>query len=230
MQVNIIVPYRPLSLGHLSTPLGEQHQLPDGSWTGWVDKGGYDTAGVRDLFLTIKFLNKNSVFKHKIIVAIDSDVYPNDNFLKEFENVTVIKSSLSAKKQATRPYWRLNAAYKDAINSIPDEEWICHGFTADLVCSKNWDKPVMDAISRYGDNYVYVPMFVEVYSGWFNGINFKGHCYTPNLIWDEWRKKVCCHALTMPEPEKGYVTEQDFDEYIKVANEAKKEWVIERPG
>lgn len=229
MNVNIIVPYRPLSKGGLSTPMVEQHQLPDGRWNGWGDELSEDNSEVRNINTTIKFLNKNSVYKHKIIVAIDSDIYPNKDFLKEFDNVTILKSPYICKESVCPPYWRLNAAYKHVIDSIPDEEWLCHGYTADLICAKNWDEPIINAILQNGDNYVYVPMFIEAWEAYGN-IRLKGLEPTAERIWDDWRKNVSCHALTFPEPEKGFITEKDLDSYIEKANERKMGLIKEDCG
>ena len=236
MIVNIILAYRPLSRGGTATPGGEIRQLPDGRWKD-VDgqyrfSGEYRYGGGDDLLRTIKFLNKNSHFKHNIIVAIDSDVYPNDTFLKEFDNVTVLKSEYVYKGEpgAISPSYRANAVLIDGINSIPDDEWLCYAYASDLICAKDWDIHVIEAIKSYGDNYVYSPMFTEVRGGMGN-VLLRGVEPTPQLIWDEWRRTVCCHALTMPQPACGYFTEADMDNFIRIANEPVKPLhIIEKPG
>lgn len=231
MKTNIILPYRPLTRGNRTAPDGDIYQAPDGRWLDTRDgqyKYSGETRGEKekdDLIESIKYLNDHCYYKHIIIVIMDRDVYPNDTYLKEFDNVKILKTSYihtGEKDGLTISNCRMNTALFLGIHSIPDEEWLCFAYLSDTVCIKNWDKPIIDAIKEYGDEYVYVPMFVEVYGGLPEA--------TPDRIWNEWRKNICCHALRMPLPEKGYFTEKDMDDYIKIANEAKKGIIIERPG
>ena len=235
MKVNIILAYRPLSRGGNTTPNQDIRQLPDGRWSD--DDGQYRFSGDHryhggdDVVRTIKILNKNSHFKHNIIVAIDSDVYPNETFLKEFDNVTVFKSKYLHKEDlAVAPSFRTNAAMYEAIHSIPDEEWLCYAYASDLICCRDWDKRVIEAIQTHGDEYIYVPMFTEV-RGDMGNVVLKGIEPTPDLIWNEWRRTVCCHALTMPQPACGYFTETDMDNFIRIASApVKPVYIVERPG
>ena len=71
------------------------------------------------------FLNKNSFFKHNIIIATDFDVYYNNDFLSEFDNVTIVKSDLDTKNidinNAPICMYRASSAYKKAIDSLKDD-------------------------------------------------------------------------------------------------------------
>lgn len=255
MKINIVVAFRPLSRGGTSSPVKEMRQLHDGRWND--DDGSYKYSGAYrpdgggidkdDLIRGIKFLNKNSYFKHNIIVAIDNDVYPNENFLKEFDNVTVskvpcvykigdkiggvIECTDSAEGIMSHRYC---VAVAEALSKIPDDEWFCWAYLSDLIPCKNWDKYIGEAMDQYGDNFVYVPMFVEVRE---SAPDTRGGTYTlkgmepsPDLIWNEWRDRISCHNLVMPVPEVGYFTEDDMEHYIKIANDAGKDVILENPG
>lgn len=228
MEINILVPYRPLSSGALSTCLSTLRQTEDGKWTGWENEKLTPREYGTEIYRCIKILNKNSYYKHKIKVLIDSDVYPNNSFLKEFDNVEVLKSDYVHKlaPELTAIY-RLNTALITGINSVPDEEWICYAYISDLLCPRDWDKPIIDAIEKYGDKNIYVPMFVETKGAYQEGI-----ITTNSLIWDTWRKTICCHALYMPEPapDGGGFTWGDIEGYIKTATEVNRSLIFERPG
>ncbi len=237
MKLNIIIPYRPLSHGASNTPLGELYQLPDGRWGQKNDRHEeYQISGIHrydktdELIRAIEFINKNSYYKHNIIIGVDNDVYPNEDYFKKFDNVRIFKARYVYNGDLKVIYfYRQNAVHKETIDSIPDDEWICYSFIADLICSKHWDKPIDDAIQQYGDNFVYVPMFAEVRGGMGNKIVRESEI-SPGNIWDTWRRDICCHALTMPIPDKGYFIEEDMDNYIKVANAANKGIITEKPG
>lgn len=231
LELNIIMPYRPLVTGSLTGVPGPLYQLPDSRWQ---FPGGEPSFDYReDVVRSVFFLNKNSVFKHKIIVAIDSDVFLNNSCFKEFPNVRIHKSDYKAPIDAANPpYLRICAAYRDAIDTVPDEDWICYGYTSDIICCNRWDLPIYEAIREFGDEYVYVPMFVEMKDGQGYTIgNIKGINPTPEQIWVEFREKICCHGLTWPEPNKNYVTEEDFDRFIAIAKDPKiPPTIIERCG
>lgn len=263
MKIYILIPYRPLSQGGLTTPEGDIHQLPDGRWIdsrdgkyryggAWRRHDKRAITGVDDqidsqspypndkndeLLRAIRFINKNSYFKHEIVVIMDSNVYPNDAYLKEFDNVTILKSSyidedpsLFKTNLGLAVIKRVNAAHMHGIVNIADDEWICYSYISDLICSKNWDKPIVDAIQKYGENYVYVPMFTEVRQS-YNNVPLTGVDMTPGRIWEEWRRTVCCHSLTMAMPERGYFVEQDMDDFIRISEQYQKpKVIIERPG
>lgn len=232
-----IMPYRPLSSGRILTPEGKIEQLEDGRWTHTLYGKERDPAVDSTtspwpritIEKTIKRLNDYSSFKHKILVVIDSDVYPNKNFLKEFDNVVILKTNYVPGGRISEPYWRINTAYVDGINSIADEEWICYAYLSDLLCAKDWDKYIHDVIQSKKDRYVYVPMFVEIGNPAGGPPAPKGALTTANNIWVEWRN-LGRYYLTMPEPDKGYVTEDDLNEYIRIANEANKGVIEESCG
>lgn len=256
MKINIIIAYRPFSNSTNSSLMGNRSlligstQLPDGRWS-YID-GQYRYGSIRrpggeeyekdELVRAIKFLNKNSHFKHHITVVVDPDIYPHDNYLKEFDNVTILKAGkykpgekikdtefLNLGPLMATSDIRYNIALAEGINSVPDDEWLCHAYRSDIICGKNWDKYIIEYIQKYGENFVYVPMFTEVRPD-YNNIPLTGIEPTPQLIWEEWRKNICCHALTMPMPSKGHFTEEDMDHYIKTANDAGKTEIIEKPG
>jgi len=241
--VNIIIPYRPLSYGSLRTPNGPIDQLPDGRWRdddGEYRYSGYHRYGAKhdpefdELIRAIKYLNKNSHFKHKIIVVVDSDVIPDGEYYKKFDNVIILKSRY---QQEYRTKYlaqnRNNAALIDGINSIPDEDWLCYGYIADLICGKDWDRPIIEQIKQRGEQaeqFVYVPMFTEIRGGIADRV-VRWSDLTPENIWVKWRQTICCHALTMPSPDREYFTEEDMDDFIKIANQyPKPPVIIEKPG
>lgn len=233
-QWTLIVPHRPLSRGHLTSGREPVRQLPDGCWQEGEGPPIPETEFREDIHRGIYFLRKNSVYNHKILVAMDSDVYPQDWWLKKYNNVSIIKSSftLPGNEEGPYPYYRLCEAYIAAIESLPDDEWICYGYTSDLICSKEWDKYIAEAISQGGDDKVYVPMFIETRGGGGNECcaNIEGQEITTERIWEHWRQHICCHALTYPTPTKGYLTEDDFDQYIQIAGQAGKGNITERCG
>lgn len=222
MEYTIIMPHRPLSSGHLSTGKGPLYQLTDGTWQEDNNQPVPENHYREDIHRGIHFLSKNSVNKYKILVATDQDVYPQDWWLKEYKEVGIFKSSyIPQGDEYPMPYYRLAAAYRDSINSLPDDDWICYGYTSDLICANEWDRHIAEAINQYGSDRVYIPMFIETRSGggqppyeWIWDMQV-----TPELIWSEFRKHICCHALTMPEPSSKEISEKDLDYYIDVANQ-----------
>lgn len=239
LKFNIIIPYRPLSVGSRLNPLGEIRQLEDGKWKPKEPTPPYwlePSYGRQDLYRAIRYINKNSFFKHNIIVAIDDNIFPNGTFLKEFDNVRVVKSSYKIdpnnySDKGEVPLTRMAAANMTVIDSLDDEDWMCYSFIEDLIAGKLWDKYIIDAIEQYGDGFIYVPMFVEAHGGLHSDKLVKGLTATPDRIWNVWRKEECCHALCLPEPaDRNYVTEKDFDNYIPTANEAHMPLIIEPCG
>lgn len=236
---NIIIPYRPLTLGNRINPQIEIKQLENGKWNPKEPTPPYwlePSYGRQDLYRAIKYINKNSLFQHNIIIAIDDDIFPNDAFLKEFDNVRVIKSSykIDPSNYSDRgevPLTRMASANMTAIDTLADEDWMCLSFIEDLIPCKLWDKYIIDAIEQYGDGFIYVPMFVEAHGGLHSDKPIKGLVATPDRIWNVWRREECCHALCLPEPaDRKYITEKDFDDYIRIANEAHMPLIIERCG
>lgn len=252
-KINLIMPHRPLTISRIMSPTCKIVQQEDGSWVaddnvmramyktveGKIDKPEYpksyddvhsmgDVAykGRRKIQDTIRMLNKNSFFKYDIVVTMDSDVFPNSTFLREFSNVKIFKSSYVSSIPSTdtgfhysSAWWRINHAFHDAINNIPDNEWIGFAFPDDFLCTKNWDKRIIETIESEGDKQVYCPFLVE------SGPN---PAHVPSLvvnsdwnityenIWKEWRKlgRTC---LIQPPPKRGYLNYEDLEEFQKIA-------------
>ena len=233
MQVNIIIPYRPLSTGGRVNPRQALHQNNDGLWE--IESTAMVKAGRQDLYRAIHLLNKHSVQKHKIIIVIDYNVFPKDGWLKEYDNVKVIKSNYVYDKvgenQCVEPLCYMAAADNTGINSVSDDEWICYSFVEDLVPCEKWDEPILREIEKYGDKYVYVPMFVEAHGGLSPQYQIKGIQPTPGLIWDTWRRTQSCHSLAMPMPaDRDYITLDDFEEYVRIAKSDRPAVVVEQCG
>lgn len=227
MKFNIIVPYRALSGACANSPNVEMHQNPNGEWNDGtatrldnqanvIGTGGGGIGPFRTIIdRGIRILNENSMYKHNIIVAIDYDMYPNDNFLKEYDNVVVHKAP-PVPGDKKNP-WRLNWALMSAAKSVPDEEWICFGYSADNICSKNWDKPIVNAMNKMGEGYVYSPMLVEIICS-RGSHDLLGVEPTPEQIWVDWRKRFGLqYLLTMPLPSKKYVTPEDLKHFTEIA-------------
>ncbi len=218
MNLTIIIPFRPTVGGMVAMP-GPITQDEKGNWIAPKVNHAADSAGerVKSLGLpekTIRVINKNSFFKHKIIIGVDEDVTPNKDWLKEFDNVTVFKSKVVHPiRTVAVEYFRLNSLQNEIVMSLPDDEMICYAYIADLMCSKNWDKYIAEEYVKYGDQSVYLPLFVETrhmdlpYNSQLTG----------NNIWNEWRK-ICCHCLYLPvENHIEDVTEKMYDEWIAAA-------------
>lgn len=239
MKTNIIIPYRPLSGGELRTPRGPIDQLPDGRWKdddGQYRYGGYYRYGSKidhkfdELVRAIKFINKNSYYKHNIIVVVDADVFPNDIYFKQFDNVNILTCDYPLPNTGNLAYYRVSTSYMKGINSIQDEEWLCYGYISDIICHKDWDKHIVEQIQKYGEKFVYVPMFTEIRSGIADRV-VRWSEITPENIWDTWRKTICCHALTMPLPNREFFTEEDMNYYVNIANQySRPPVIIEKPG
>lgn len=234
METTIIMPHRPFSHGGLTTSKGPIYQLPDGHWQEGDNPPVQEDYYREDIHRGIQLLRKNSVYNHKILIATDPDVYPQDWWLKKYRGVSIVKSHfyLTGSEQGPFPYFRLCAAYIAAIESLPDNEWLCYGYTSDLICSKEWDRHIAQAVEQGGSDKVYVPLFVEIRGGGGTGDcgDIVGWEPTPNLIWNHWRQHICCHALSYPVPTKGFITEEDFDNYINIANQAGKSNITEMCG
>lgn len=235
MKIYIIVPYRPTSQGGLQSIPGELRQLPDGRWQdneGRIHEVGESRYRQDEMIRAIRFINKNSHYKHHIVMVVDSDVFPDPNYYyKEADNITILQSNyVHNGPLSSLAISRLNAAYLHGINNIANHEWICYGYISDLICPKGWDKPIIDSIKQLGEKYVYVPMFTEVRGGMGNKVII-GAQATPEKIWDEWRRTICCHALTMPEPECRYFTEEDMNSFMEISRQyPRPNIIIEKPG
>lgn len=228
MKMSIIIPYRPSKGGMSSVPASPVKQMADGEWP-WSPHPGCGSTKVVER--AIKVIRKNSVWKHDIIIAIDNDMEPNENWLQEFEGVSIFKTkfdpkTLTPELRRYTPFFRLNAAVKEASLALPDDAFVCYTYLADLICGKNWDLYIDEAWQKYGDTKVYAPMWVEPRAP-------RNKALTWENIWNVWRAELCCHALTVPpfSDHQGYFTEADLDYWAKVATEKNpwKDWIIEEP-
>lgn len=230
MKFEIIMPYRPYCHGDLSSPGGDLVQLEDDSWrndAGIIFKEGLEYEKHRvSIRQAIEALNRNSFYKHHIIVAMDADVYPNKSFLKKFENVSIIKAEV---KVSQKQYGlRLPFACKAAYDSLSGEGFLCHTYIADTICSKDWDKHIVEAIDRFGEDKVYVPIWVEGSHGTFQEL--VGIELTPDFIWKECVKKIASGAFFFPDPRRDYIQEEDFEHYIEVMKRGNRDCIIENCG
>jgi len=141
--------------------------------------------------------------------------------------VRIFQSNYVCPEPSHHAWFRLAATQRDLMFSLPDDEIVCHGYIADLICSKNWDLYIDEAFNAHGDDKTYVPMFVEARGplGAMSAvIGEAAKAETAELgqvthdkIWSKWRE-LCCHALTIPpQIDHGYMTEEYFDEWIKIA-------------
>ena len=236
MKINIIVPYRP-SNGGLSSPTESISQDENFNW---VDSKGvvYQRCGYNDIERCVESLNKNSFYKHNIIVVIDNDMFPRENWLKKFgDNIRIFKANEHLTKV---PQERQQLAMKDAIMSINDDEYIALAYISDLVCGKNWDIHIKKAHDKYGDSVVYVPMFVEPRTIQASNTSIVGEevkAYidamgdlTCDNIWGAWRG-MCCHSLTLKPPSnRNYIKESDMDEWSSICNQFDREYIEENCG
>lgn len=230
MKFEIIIPYRPYCHGDLSSPSGDLVQLEDGRWrndSGIIFEEGtkYEKHRV-SIRQAIEALNRNSFYKHHIIVAMDADVYPNKSFLKNFENVTIVKAEF---KVSQKNYGvRTAAVYKAILDSLSGEGFLCHMYLGDTICSKDWDKHIVEAIERFGEDKVYAPIWVEGSHKSFQELT--GVELTPDFIWKECTKKICGGAFFFPDPRQDYIQEEDFEYYIEVLKKGNRDCIIENCG
>lgn len=233
MKLNVIMPYRPITEGNFVSIHSEARQLEDDSWfqvdTGEVFREGEEYEKHRiSIRQSIDCLNKLSAYRHKIWVAIDNDVYPNDTFLKEFPNVEIVKGdyvSTDIGFEAART--RLSYAMQSVIDRLPDDEWCCYGYQADFICAPIWDEYVAKAIEELGDDRVYTPVLVE--GTWGKYPEYTGRKLTTDLLWRELREMARPY-VTMPDPRADYITGDDFLHLVDVARSANMGNVIERCG
>lgn len=237
MQFNLIMPFRPLSNGNCTCPSKEIHQLDDMTWQTSEDhkhNKKYCSSKRISIDDAIRTLNKHSIFKHNVIVVLDSDVFPNENWLKKFDNVKIMKTPyVFNEPNNINPYfYRLAAALRDGFMTLNDEDWLCYIYLDDWICCKNWDKFIVDAINKHGEDKVYIPMFIEPYSYHHSqasqNIDLSKEIPTFDKIWNKWRKEICIHSLTIPIPGNGYIEEKAFEEYVKIAT--RNDLIIEPCG
>jgi len=228
MEITILLTYRPTNhAGGHGTCEGKNIQDENGIWH---NESGDAWIGRKELETAIRAINKNSVYRHKIVLTVDKDVFPNEKWLQKFGNVSVFRSSYELPVDLNTT-WRSTSTVKEALLSLPDDEFVTNYYISDLVCAKYWDKYIDEAYQLYGDNWVYAPMFVEPRSPDSGGMTF--HCgtdiakslsarlgeITMNKIWNDWRK-LCCHSLTIPPyTDQLYIPEKYFDDWIAIASQ-----------
>lgn len=161
IKLTILIPYRPTK-GSLTSPAGPLYQDKDYLWRddeGAVCNRYFD--GQEDILRCVQALRKNSVYNHDIVVSLDADMYPQAGWLSEY-GVDIFKSTWVVPNGCSYiSATRLMRTLHDAIHYIPDDTIVAFGYISDLVCGKRWDEPIAKAMSVYGEDYVYTPMFVE---------------------------------------------------------------------
>ena len=235
----ILIPYRP-SRGSMCSLCSPITQLDDNTWKPQDPK--FIDLSIRkekdDLLRAIAAINKNSYYKHDIVVVIDSDMTPRENWLKEYDNVRILQVKYVCNEPVYIPIFRLTAAMYESIFSLDDNALVFQSYLCDLICSKKWDKYIFAAIDTYGTDCTYTPMWVETrVSHSMTRIDLtkleerkKMYPITVDKIWDTWRQ-WCCHELTLPPPlDKEYFIEKDFDDWIAISNQFDKDVIIEPCG
>ncbi len=231
MKINIILTYRPsFYSGGLTTAATPMFQDETGIWKDEVGTPWQGENVRNELETAIRAINKNSVYRHNIILAVDKDIFPNEKWLQKFGNVSIFRSDFDL-VAPMNPVFRSSAAIKQALFSLPDDAFVTNYYISDIVCAKYWDKYIEEAYVLYGDGWVYAPMFVEPRSPESCGMTH--HCgdevakrlslllgeVTTDKIWNQWRR-LCCHSLTIPPyTEQTYIPEKYFDEWIAIASQ-----------
>lgn len=238
--MNIIIPYRPSS-GGLNSPTGPLYQDEDYLWR---DEGGKAwnriLDGQEEIVRCVQALRKNSVYPHRIVIALDSDMYPQLDWLSEYGVETIKSTWVVPEGCAHIPQTRQSHTSHDAIMGLPNDAIVAHAYISDLVCGKRWDEPIVQAIDAHGFDKVYTPLFVEPRT------IHKSHCWncgecvrefvepmgatTSDNIWGAWRE-YCCHSPTMRPPiDRNYAVEADLDEWSAACNAGGKNTIIEPCG
>lgn len=244
MKFTILIPYRP-SRGGLDSPISEIFQDENCIWkySDGTIFGRPPEYGEQDITRAVRAIRKNSVYNHKIVIVIDSDMNYHENWLKLLgNNVEIFKASYVVDKAncKTIPQSRQANALCEAILSRSADELVCFCYISDLVCEKYWDLYIEEAYKSLGDEYVYTPMFVEPRT--IHGCNTAvigptvKHLIDPmgdltaKNIWENWRL-YCCHALTIKPPtDRDYFIESDLDQWSIICNSANKGVITEPCG
>lgn len=242
MKFTLLILYRPLSKQAKHSVL-DQYQDDDYIWHTCPTK---EFTGVFPPFKEIiienclKSIRKNSVFHHKIILASEPNVIFNEKYKKELINkygdVEFFSSSIC---DIYNRHKTLANTSREAILSRSDNEFVCYLYLSDTICNKYWDKYISEAIQQYGDDKVFVPLWVEprVYNFIHTtGIGEEAKKYeipdelTSDNIWNKWRQYVC-NALTIKPPtDRNYYIEKDLDDWSGVCNQANKGCIVENCG
>lgn len=251
MKMTITISYRP-SQGSFSSVKGPLIQQKDGTWEFTnpenqkreIWQHGRDEE--EDIVRCIRSINKNSRWKHDILVLIDYDVTFREGWAElQGDNVKIFKAN--NEWCGGVPQAQQMCALKDSALSLPDDLMLCYALNSDTVVAKNWDVSIAEAYAQYGDDHEYVPMFVEPRTKAgkanlslgnlvANREALKKEVYetgdlTARNIWEHWRISICCHSLTMlPPVDKDYFTEADLDHYVEVANAYQHRNHLEPPG
>ena len=77
--ITIIVPFRPTT-GGMSSTIGAVHQDENFEWFNEQNKP-VGRPQKDDIYRCLDSLEKNSAYRHKIIVALDPDVIPREGWL-----------------------------------------------------------------------------------------------------------------------------------------------------
>ena len=233
--MKILIPYRP-STGCMSTEHGLLIQEEDFRWKD--TKGQYfGRRQEQDLIRGLTALNKYSVHKHDIIVCIDSDMVPLPNWLSEYENVSIFKSTFVVPEGVqdlyTATFLRYSNTVKESIMAQDDDELICYGYICDIICSPGWDHEIYEAYKKWGNKAVYAPMWVEPRCP-----SNKNYNVTGQNVWNRisgWRKDVC-HCLIFPlkpeEDNEKIIKESEYLDWIKkaTANKSFADFYVEQCG
>ena len=137
LKLNIIIPYRP-SIGAMTSFFGK---LVQDSNERWLSNNKYINQRDETLNIpkrAIDAILKNSRFKHNIIVAIDSDMFPHKKWLKEYDNVRIFKGSSVCPDPPYESLLRMTALENEVnINTLKKyPEWL-------TLCN-----PIQDAVSK----------------------------------------------------------------------------------
>lgn len=232
--MRILVPYRP---GHKDSH-EELWQRNSGIW---YNRCG-DVPFHRSPALTqnvvercVTAIRKNSSSEHDIVLILDSDVHPNEEWVSKLE-IEVFQPRSTIKERTPR----VMLGIYECLQEIPDGELVCYAYIADIVCGKKWDLHIDNAMKEHGDNCVYVPMWVEprnekAYHAQYCGEGMRGATkfygeVTAKKIWNDWRK-LCCHSLTMVAPiDREYSLESDLTEWSEICNFANMKNIVEPCG
>jgi hypothetical protein len=241
--MKIFIPYRP-SRGGLDSIGNNPMQLDDYSFQ--ADNNNNRRHPDDDIHRCLKSIAKNSRYRHEAVVCIDEDLQICDDWLKHLNiqdrlDITIFRCK---NKGITDAHNRLPESLKQAILSLAtDKDIIAYDLIADAIVCKNWDVQIINCVKEFGEKYYYASMFVEPRTEQSRALVSdisrqdviedikKCSPQTVNNIWNLWRKSICCHSLTMiPKLDRNYAIESDFDEYISIANQFDKEYIIENAG
>lgn len=226
MNITIVTPFRP-STGGMNSGGGPLTQDTIYRWVG--PNGQLVGQQPNDPNYLIEYIAKNSVGNHKILIVIDSDMTPREGWLSQYPNVQVVQDPYVCTETRYEPNLRASSAIQYGVSLVPDEEWCATGWIADAYPCRSWDAGLDGAVAKYGEKNVFIPCFCEVVGTGVNRV-FDPAPATPDKIWNEWRRTICCHALTIPYPEKKFITYEDFEAWCDIARSGRPSYVVEPCG